>query len=184
MINLIPNQEKKKMVEHFRVRLLIVLLMSVTVTFFIGSVALLPAYFFSSIKKDIANSKLTEQRKSPLPKFDQGALVTIQDLNDKFRLLETAEENRFVATERILNEIILKKGPDIKLTQIAYSNDNSSQRVVTIRGYAPSREGLLAFRFMLENNSNFKNIDLPISNFIKGNNIQFFLTLNPVDNIQ
>ncbi|MCX6747769.1 MAG: hypothetical protein NTW98_02380 [Candidatus Nomurabacteria bacterium] len=186
MINLIPNQEKKKMVQHFRARLLIVFLMMVAVTFFIGSISLLPAYFFSSIKKDIANNKLEEQRMAPLPKFDQDALVTVQDLNSKFKLLEAANTNRFVVTERIINEIILKKMPEIKITQIAYSGDNPVDRIVSVRGFAPSRESLLAFRFMLENNTNFKNIDLPISNFIKGTNIQFFLTfkLNPTEKMK
>lgn len=181
MINLIPNEEKKKMVKLFRTRLLVVLLMAVTITLFFGSVALLPAYFFSSIKKDIANNKLTEQRKAPLPNFDRDALVTVQDLNSKFKLLEVAQANRFVVTERIIKEIIYKKMPEIKLTQIAYSSENPKEKIVSVRGFAPSREGLLAFRFMLENNPNFKNVDLPISNFIKGSNIQFFLTLSPVD---
>lgn len=182
MINLIPNQEKKKMVQGFRVRLLVVLLMALTVAFFIGSVALLPAYFFSSIKKEISNNKLSEQRKMPLPKFEQKALSAVQDLNNKFNLLEKAGGGDFVVTERIINEIALKKMPEIKLTQISYTNDGLESKVISVRGFAPSRESLLTFRFMLENNPNFKNIDLPISNFIKGTNIQFFLTLSPSDN--
>lgn len=183
MINLIPNNEKKKMVQNFRLRLVVVFLTSLTVILFVGSVALLPAYFVSSIKKDIASNKLTEQRKSPLPKFNQKALATVQDLNAKFKMLDSVNSGRFLATERIINEIVLKKMPDIKITQISYTNDKLTGKVVSVRGFAPSRESLLSFRFMLENNPGFKNVDLPVSNFIKGTNIQFFLTLTPVDKI-
>jgi len=51
---------------------------------------------------------------------------------------------------------------------------------VSIEGIAPSREILLAFRRLLENDPLFKSVDLPISNFIKGSNIRFNLNLIPV----
>lgn len=182
MINLIPNREKNLIMDNLRARFLITLFVSLTVAFFIGAVAFLPAYFFSSIKKEIANNKLDEQRKEPLPRFEQKALSVVQDLNNKFKLLENAEANRFIVTEKVINELVLRKAPEIKLTQISYSAD-SGRKIITVRGFAPSRESLLAFRFMLENNPSFTDVDLPISNFIKGSNIQFFLTLSPLDQL-
>lgn len=180
MINLIPNQEKKKMIANFRFRLLVILLTALTVTAVVGSVALLPAYFFTSVKKEIAENKLAEQRKTPTPELDQNTLSSIEELNSELKLLGEDKQNRLIVTEKILNEIILKKAPEIKINQIAYESDSLGEKTVSVRGSAPSRESLLAFRFTLENNPNFKNINLPISNFIKGSNIQFFLTLSPI----
>jgi hypothetical protein len=183
MINLIPNQDKKKMIQHFYARLLIVLLLALTISLFIGSVALLPAYFISATQKDIATQKLASQKSAPLPKYDQDALLVVQDLNDKFKLLEAAEANRYIVTERIIKHIVSEKPSNIKLDYLSYSTDNPEAPVVSLRGFAPSRESLLAFRSVLQNDKNFTNIDLPISNFIKSNNIQFSITVTTVKDI-
>jgi len=180
MINLIPNQDKKQMAKDFYRRLLVVFLVALAVSFFIGFVALLPAYFFSTVQKEIANNKLKEQIEVPLPQFNQDTLSVVQDLNDKMNLLSLANKDKFVATKRIINDIVSNKTPEVKINQISFSRESLEGGVVSIRGSAPSRDSLLSFRFMLEKNKNFRNVDLPISNFIKDSNIQFFLTLNPV----
>jgi hypothetical protein len=70
--------------------------------------------------------------------------------------------------------------PDIKITQILYDNTVAKgDKKVNIQGTAPSRERLLIFRQALEGNPAFKKVDLPISNFVKGSNIQFSLSLTP-----
>jgi hypothetical protein len=48
---------------------------------------------------------------------------------------------------------------------------------ISISGRASSREVLLSFRRTLEDNPAFSKVDLPISNFIKGSNIRFYITL-------
>ena len=67
--------------------------------------------------------------------------------------------------------------PDIKINQISYENNLLKGKIINIKGSAVSRERLLLFRLAFENDANFKDVDLPISNFIKGSNIQFNLSL-------
>jgi len=68
---------------------------------------------------------------------------------------------------------------NIKITDISYENDSLNGKKISIQGTAPSREVLLSFRQAFENDNTFKQVDLPISNFVKGSNIQFYLSLIP-----
>jgi hypothetical protein len=123
------------------------------------------------------------QKNQPVPAIDQQTLLSIEDLNNKLDIIKNAEENKFVISEKVINAIILKKMPSIKITEISYEDDSlKGQEVIkkiSIRGNAPSREVLLSFRQALEDSVSFKQVDLPISNFIKGSNIQFYLSLIP-----
>jgi len=72
--------------------------------------------------------------------------------------------------------VISKKMTDIKINQILYKNEPAGKSI-GVRGIAPNRERLLLFRRALEEDPLFKKVDLPISNFTKGLNIQFYLSL-------
>ena len=119
------------------------------------------------------------QKSEPVPLPDQQTLLAIKDLNNKLTLIENAQNNKFVISEKVINAIILKKIPKIKITDISYENDSLKGKKISIQGNAPSREILLLFRQALEDSVAFKQVDLPISNFVKGSNIQFYLSLIP-----
>ncbi|MDR3519723.1 MAG: hypothetical protein P4L63_02455 [Candidatus Pacebacteria bacterium] len=180
MINLIPKEDKKKMAMAFYYRLLVLFLVMFSFAMFIASVALLPAYFASTTKDSIAELKLETQKNTTVPLLGQESLTAIQDMNNKLSLVEKAEENKFPISKNIISDIISSKTSDIKITQILYTDDPTVGKQITILGTAPSRESLLSFEQSLENNPAFKNINLPISSFIKDSNLQFNLTLSPV----
>ena len=179
MINLIPKEEKKKIIKGFYYKLLILFLVLGGVSFLISLVAILPSYFLSSVRNNIVNAKLEMQKSEPVPLPDQQTLLAIKDLNNKLTLIENAQNNKFVISEKVINAIILKKIPKIKITDISYENDSLKGKKISIQGNAPSREILLLFRQALEDSVAFKQVDLPISNFVKGSNIQFYLSLIP-----
>ena len=124
-----------------------------------------------------ANQKLSAQSSQPVPLPSQQTLSLIKDLNMKLDLIDHAQANKFVVSEKIVNEIISKKMPDIKITEIFYQNDATAGKKVSINGLAVNRERLLLFRQILEADPLFEKVDLPISNFIKGSNLQFSLSL-------
>jgi hypothetical protein len=183
VINLIPKEEKKKMVRVFYYKLVVLFLAVGGVSVFIAFVAILPSYFLSSVKNSIINSKLEIQKSEPVPSIDQKTLIVIKDLNYKLDLIENAEKNKFTISEKIINAIISKKIPGIEITSIAYEGDlpnsGKTDKKVGIQGNAPSREVLLSFRQALEDGAIFKQVDLPISNFVKGSDIKFYLSLIP-----
>jgi len=145
----------------------------------IAATAVLPSYFLSATKNDLINLKLETQKQEPLPLFDQPTLEVIKDLNNKLSLIENTQNSKIFLLSKVINAIILKKIPSIKITQITYGSDSFKGRKISISGTAPSREILLLFRRALEDDAVFKKVDLPISNFVKGSNIQFSLNLIP-----
>jgi hypothetical protein len=180
VINLIPKEEKKQMTIDFYFRLGLLFLIMLDFCVVVLFVSILPSYFLSSVKVALVNTKLENQKLEPLPLLGEQSLAEIKDINKKLDLIDNAEKNKFILSVRVINSIILGKRPDIKITQIVYENNPISGKKISVTGTAPSREVLFLFRQSLQDNSTFKNVDLPISNFVKGSNIQFNLNLIPV----
>ena len=182
MINLIPNTEKKKMIQDFYFRLIVMVFLALGSVALIASIVLFPSYFLSTVKKNLISEKLNKELAEPIDDISKKTLSAITNLDQKLSLLEKAEGiagKKFSVSERIINEILSKKISGIRITEISFKNDADKDMQVSIRGLAPSRERLLLFRLALENDPLFKKVDLPISNFVKGSNIVFYLSLIP-----
>lgn len=179
MINLIPKEEKKKMVIEFYFRLAILFVFMMDFCILVAFFSLLPSYFISSIKNSLISTRLENQKLEPLPLSVKDSFFLLKEIDNKIIFVEKFEENKFLLSVKVINAILLNKRPDIKITQILYENKGINEKKISITGIAPSREVLLLFREALENSSTFKNVNLPISNFIKGSNINFNLSLIP-----
>jgi hypothetical protein len=179
MINLIPNEEKKAKVKDFYFRFFVLSFLAIAVSFCVASIVLIPSYYVSSIKKDLITERLLALKNTPSPDT-QETNSALALFNTQLSLVENAQKDKFIITEKVVNEIILKKMPDIKITGISYEkNSENGSKIVNVRGIARSRERLLLFRNILEGDTLFKKVDLPISNFVKGSNISFSISLIP-----
>jgi hypothetical protein len=179
MINLIPNQEKKKKVKDFYFRLLAVFIAMLGFCAVVGAASLMPSYFLSATEGTLVQEKLAAQQNEPPTEADQSLSSITADLDRKLSQVESAEKSRYLVSRRIINEIAVRKMPDIKIVKFTYENGAAGGRKVTILGRAPSRERLLLFRQALEDDTAFQKVELPISNFVKGSNIEFSLSLIP-----
>ncbi len=177
MINLIPTEEKKKMVKDFYLRFTVVCLVTLGFVMFIASIALLPSYFFVSTKESAIKSKIENQKNIPLSTPDIETSTAVLNINKRLQIMESAQKGKFSITQKVINEILIEKLPEIKISKIIYEGNTVDSRKIQISGSAPSREKLLLFRLALEDNPAFKKVDLPISNFVKGSDISFFITL-------
>lgn len=178
MINLIPSEQKKKMNADFLVRLGIISLYVLGFSIFAGVAALLPSYFHVMVKSSVADKNLAVQKETPAPSIEAEVTAQINDLNKRLTLIESARDKSFIVTDRVIRELINNKMPDIKITDISYDG-TTKEKTIKVSGEAPSRERLLLFRIALEHDAQFQKVDLPISNFVRGSNIRFFLTLIP-----
>ncbi len=146
-------------------------------------IAILPSYFLSSVKNRIVDNKLEIQKNEIVPSLDQKIVSTIKDINEKLDLIDNAQKDKFIISERVVNNILLERIPNIKITNISYEENSQSgsqqDKKIVVQGNASSREVLLQFRNALEDDVAFKQVELPISNFVKGSNIQFYLSLIP-----
>ena len=178
MINLIPKEEKRKMIKNFYYRLSIVFVIMLTFGILVAFFSILPSYFISSVKNSLVNAKM-ETSKSDMPSSpEKDPFAFAKDINNELILIDQFKKNKFHLSVNVINAILSKKKPDIKITQILYENNKTKGKKISIVGTALSREVLLLFRKALEDDLNFKNIALPISNFVKESNINFFISLN------
>ncbi len=122
---------------------------------------------------------MNTQKKELALEVDQKSLNEFKALDLQLLIIEKVKGKTFLVSKKVINEIIAEKMSDIKITQITYELDPKGGKKVNINGLAPSRERLLLFRVALEDNAAFQKVDLPISNFVKGSNIKFSLTLIP-----
>lgn len=177
MINLIPNEEKKKMarVFYFRVVILSLLMLGFVVSF--ATLALVPSYILSEAKEKLIDEKLAIQKSEPVPVLDQAIASAIQALDKKLSIVEGISGNKFLVSDNIINEILESQVSNIKITSINYDDSGVDGKRVGISGTAHSREALLLFRRSLEYNPAFKSVNLPIENFVKGADIQFSLNI-------
>lgn len=167
------------MIANFYYKLAILFFATLDFCILIAFVSIIPSFFISSVRSSEINSQLDIQKSEPLPQRGEEAIASIRDINNKVNLIEKSEKNRFLPSNNVINAILLNKRPDIKITQILYENDEIKGKKISIIGTAPSREVLFLFRIALEDSALFKKVDLPISNFVKGSNIQFYLNLIP-----
>ncbi|MCX6757336.1 MAG: hypothetical protein NTZ44_00400 [Candidatus Nomurabacteria bacterium] len=177
MINLLPLEEKDKISTEYIFRIVSFYFYVFGTCFFVASITLLPAYFFSSVRENLAIEKLQNLKDLPVTELDHETNNAIQDVNSKVSIIENAEKNKFLVLENMINEIIFKKMTDIKIMQFDYKKDKDGLKTLNLHGLAPNRERLLLFRQTLESDKMFSHIDLPISNFVKGANIDFSLNL-------
>jgi hypothetical protein len=177
MINLMPIEEKKKMRNNFFSRLLVAVFFMFGFLGFIAAVAILPSFFVSYAKKQTVARNLEIQKNQKMPEVDQQAQMAVTDLNNKLGLIEKAMNNKYVFSQKIVNEILSRQTDGIKITKIFYENDPFKGKKIALSGVAGSREQLLQFRQAFESSNVFSNVNLPISNFVKGQNIQFNLEL-------
>ncbi|MDO8659129.1 MAG: hypothetical protein Q7K54_00850 [Candidatus Parcubacteria bacterium] len=180
MINLIPKEEKNKNTKVFYYRILVLFLFTFGLSISFGFISIVPAYFVSNTKNIAVNEKLELQKAEPLPLLSTETNAIIKKVNFKLDLIEKSGKNQFFVSQKVINVIVANKMSEIKITDISYENDTEKGKKVNIEGVAPSREALLSFRLALEGDKSFKQVDLPISNFVKGSNIQFSLSLIPL----
>ena len=177
MINLIPNQEKKRMAIDFYLRFSTVLLVMLGLATIMTSILVFPSYFMSIIKRNTVTIKLESQEGDTAVLNQANLMPAVKELERKITLIEKSEASNDKFSTKVINEIVLKKTSNIKITSISYRKDIKGAGVVDVRGRAKSREGLLGFRRALEDNPAFSKVDLPISNFVKESDIKFSLVL-------
>ena len=177
MINLLPVEEKKRIATEYHFRIFTFYLYVAGFCFLIGIIGVLPAYLLSSIKENLAEIKWENLKNLPQPKPNQETKNAVKDINFKVSKIEITEKAKFLVLENAFDKVLFDKMSDIKITSINYKKDEAGLKTISLQGIAPNRERLLLFRQMLEADKSFSKVELPISNFVKGANIDFSLDL-------
>jgi hypothetical protein len=177
MINLIPSEEKKKIRKDFYMRVIVVSFFVLGTAVFLSNIMLTPALFYASLEKKLISDQFAKDTNKLTFDLNQANKNAVENLEKKILLIKQAQNNKFLVSENVIDNLLAKKINGILINEINYTKDPNKGNLVNIRGQASSRERLLTFKNSLAQDPNFKNVDLPISNFIKSTDIEFNLVL-------
>lgn len=174
MANLLPALYKKDVRREYKFRRIVVGIVLLAALMLIATAFLVPSYIVSSAKHAIVSQEidalkggLTQEQTNTLKK-------TVDDTNQKIKLL--SRNIKKTSVYDTLLSVIDEKTSAVKIHGIVYSVDSQGERV-SVSGVARDRQSLLAFTKALEANTEFEKVDLPISNFVKEENIDFSLSI-------
>lgn len=174
MLNFLPADEKKRLKKEYVMRLGVTVLSGLTVTFLIGGVLLLPAFYLSKARENayIDQSALTEN--SSTTDEEDALYDMLQGAQKRIDILAVRDKN--IPLKTVFDTILMHRKSGVEITGLFYTK-NDTVVILTVDGVADTREDLLAFSRALENDPLFSDSELPVSNLAKDKDISFKLTI-------
>ncbi|MBI4812032.1 PilN domain-containing protein [Candidatus Falkowbacteria bacterium] len=102
-------------------------------------------------------------------KNSQGYNAKVREINSQLNIISQLQNN-FTAWSLMLEDLAEMTPRDMTFT---YVKLNKEERSLKIKGRAASRDGLLALKQSLEDSKDFTNVEFPIRNILKQNDIDF-----------
>jgi hypothetical protein len=172
MINMLPIEERKRLRTAYRFRVAALASFIMAVCALIAVALLAPAYFITDIKRQTVIDRLKSMDTSELDTKVGSLNSIISDINSRLTIFKDPEET-----------IVLSS--DALLPVLQYTNDNlfvnsfSAERTpegaftISVSGVAKNRTALLSFERALRSVPSFSGVNVPISNFVRGEDILF-----------
>lgn len=172
MINLLPPEEKQKILKEKRLKTILIL--EIFVLSFLVSLALILFLVKTYLKEEIAIQKiffLEREQQIKIHKIQENE-KEIEVLNNELLKLDSFYQNQIYLSE-ILEKISQILPPDIYLANFNFQKESSQ---ISINGFCPSQEILLELKKNLGKQDFIKDLYFPLSNWIKPNDIDFNLS--------
>jgi len=175
MMNILPQEEQKKIRKEYVARLIIVALTFLLITIGVAFILLAPRYFSSKEHKQNLASYLNVIDASNVA--DSGDLLkSVVDVKKKIELLRPDEKNTLVY-EEVFAPAIKKRG-GIQIKGLLYERTKTQEEIARITGTAPNRDSLLKFVQALKEEKSFVKVDVPVSDFVEDANIEFSINIS------
>lgn len=174
MINVIPEEDKKKLRREYWTRFTSILISFMALSSVVAIALVFPSYFFSISRANIANERL-EAFNIANPEITTDDLSkSITNINNKLMLL-TSKKPQLPMSDFLLKDIILNIPKEVTLSQIIYNE--GTIKTFEIHGKASDRMVLRTLKTNLDNDPNILEANLPISDFLEKSNINFTISI-------
>ncbi len=176
MVNLLTVFEKKQILKEYRMRLATVSLFALSFLVAIAVVLLLPAYLLSSVKYNEVFEQLElEKKKISSISTQEDPVEITKDVNNKLNILKGVDSSLPDPYE--ITTIIIKHKPKgVFISAILYDK-NKDEGKISVNGVSKDRETMLSFLRSMETENEFSSVELPISSFVKGEDIDFSIRI-------
>ena len=176
MINLLSEIEKKSIEKENMVHLLTVIIFMIFVVSLLMLALLVPTLLINNAKERIALKTIEDLKKSE-------SFLIEQDINNKIKEINTQlsffnnEGFKVAISEDAIRPSINEKKSGVSIINMIYNAKDAKSGILTIHGFADKRESLLRFVDALKKVSRFSNVNLPVSDFVKGKDLPFTIIL-------
>jgi hypothetical protein len=175
MLNLLPEEHKKKIIGEYTKRVWTVVLVGIIIVSIISGVFLLPVYLmtygrYSEAAKEKANLEvlIAESQKNSKQEV-------IKDIYGVIATLDTFKP--FALPGALVQALVLDRVSGISINHIIYTPSAGQPPVIDVVGKASTRNSLMAFSEKLKADGAFSSVYIPISDFTQEKNITFSLKL-------
>lgn len=175
MLNLLPPQQKKELLEETNWKILLILITALT--FFLAALFFVLLLINIIILSNLEIQKINSSRQGETPDDLQIIKKDLSDFNQTVSELDDFYKNQIVLTDTIekISKLILSS--DLYLKDFNFIASSLQQKEFTgqivLSGFAPRRDALLNFKNDLTEIKNFQEINFPSSNWVKPVNIDF-----------
>jgi hypothetical protein len=171
---LLPLHERVALRREYRVRAAIVFCFTVSLAILLGIAAMFPAFLRASTEARSAEQTAVSLEKE---KKNNGLSLIQQSVAQSQKLLVSFTGKTMTTKKSAIIESIVSMRGANKLNSIQILQSGTSTVTVSLQGFAPTRDGLSAFKGRLESSVPGNKVDLPISELAKSTNIPFSLRL-------
>lgn len=176
LVNILPDEQQLLIKKEYRLRFLVYIFNSITILVLIIGILFTPAYLFLNDKKQIIDTEIEKLNKEN-PELIYSDIDKISDdINIGLNLI-LKDNPKYLIVDNIFKNILSSITPNITLTHFSINKNEDNIFVVDIGGVARDRDSLRDFKISLDNNDTFINVNLPISDYIDKNNLDFLIKL-------
>ncbi len=173
MFTLLPEHHKKRLYQEYRMRLLVIVLIFISLFFIIGCALLFPSYISLKSEKTSYETELDSLTKQVERKDKEGLTGTMNTIGSNLAIAKPDETMVY----RALGVLLAHVTTDIKITSMSYTRGSQGASFITTEGIAKDRTSLISFSNGLKKELIFEKVDLPVSNLAKQTDVPFSMTL-------
>lgn len=174
MINLVPDNIKKKLIGDYNRRRFVVAGALFIVLILIGGI-LLTSFYVSLLFREKSVEKLlaVDTIQSAKENFDYTQTVT-REINRRAQMVLKTESS--FKPSVVLDQMFVLASTDVAITKFSFQLDQDDELFISISGTAASRLALVDYLERIKNNLAVSKLNAPVSNLIQGDNNDFSLS--------
>jgi len=175
-LNILPQKQKKLINFKYKLRLTVIVLNLLALVAVIATLLLVPSYFLSKLKVDLAENKLESMNSSADGKVESKTINAIKDINSKLLIL-TKDQQSSLMNSDILDEILSKKVKGVSYTEIILNRNNDNGFDLEVHGTFANKTILENYRSSLDDDLNFSSINILILEVPNSTELNFTATM-------
>ncbi len=175
MFNLLPQEEQKKLERDSRLRFAAAGLILFISLGAVSLIALIPSFFLLREQTAMAQSAESALERD----------IALASKNKFFEVMSLAGEKVAALTAsssvpydyELISDVLRDKTNEVQIMGVRVAANQSGGRDITVLGQATDRNSLLAFTNILERETDFSNVTVPVSNFADALNPKFSILI-------